>query len=303
MVEPHEERRKAPRYVAAESSVEFSESGGLLSLFKRSGPHEAEVENMGSQGLCMRAPVELKPDRLVSLKTTSPLVDGAGETVGRVIWCRRVPRTNLYQVGLEFHERELRFRKWIGEFEEKAGDLPVPVRCPHCQKVFKVKQWLIGQSAKCSTCKQVIQPIERAGEGSPLRSVENVLEAMDDMEGADVGAVKASLLHPRIQHFLMKYISSSTHLGLVEYIHGRDGTKVDLKEVGRKLGRREPDLREVCEDFAALDILKKVNDVYIYNPDMVARRDVNDFMRDYSDAETKTKVLAFVLTASKEKPD
>ena len=45
MVEQHEERRKAPRYVAAETSVEFSKSGGLLSLFKRSGSHAAEVEN------------------------------------------------------------------------------------------------------------------------------------------------------------------------------------------------------------------------------------------------------------------
>jgi hypothetical protein len=33
---------------------------------------------------------------------------------------------------------------------------------------------------------------------------------------------------------------------------------------------------------------------------MVARRDVNDFMRDYSDAETKTKVLAFVMAATQE---
>ena len=63
---------------------------------------------------------------------------------------------------------------------------------------------------------------------------------------------------------------------------------------------RERELIDACEDFTALDILKKVNDVFIYNPDMVARRDVNDFMRDYSEPDIKTKVLAYVLAATEE---
>ena len=300
MAKPKPERRKSERYHVGEAWVEYAESS-LLGLFKRTDTVRVPLENVGVRGLCMNTPAEFKPGKSLAVKITVPFMTEPAESRALVIWCQRAPQSRNYLVGIRFEEQESAFRAWMDEFGEKAGDIPVPVRCPHCQHAFTAKQWLIGKSAKCQRCKKTIQPLERLV-GTALRSAESVLEAMDDMEGADGGTVKASVLNPRIQHFLMKYIASPMHLALIEYIYGREGTRIDLPEAAKALDCRERDVVQTCQDLVALDILKLVNDVFIYNPDMVAKRDVNDFMKDYGNPKIKPKVLAFVMAAHEEKP-
>lgn len=332
MGESGSERRRSDRFRVAEAFVEFSDLG-LLAKLKRATGTRVLIEDLGLLGLRMRTDSELKPGKGLSVRITVSFLPEPIETRATVIWCRSIPRAKRFRIGLRFDERTDAFRAWMQQFEEKVADLPIPVRCPHCAHVFRARRWLVGRSAKCGQCGQTIQALVELIEGEPtgqgLRSAESVLEALDDMAGAQTGVVKGSVLHPRIQHFLMKYVRGPIHLALVEYLHGRDGSPIDTRQAAQTINCRESELVKVCEDFCALDILKRRETAaeasragprerapvpdrpngpgattgrerYLYDPDMVARRDVNDFMRDFDDPDTRAKVLAFVLTAGEQ---
>lgn len=282
--------------------VEFSEAG-LLSFFKRADPITCELTHISSDGFAFVSTVEIAEGKTITVTLGVGFFDDTVTCSARILSCARSSRS-AFLVRAKFTGERQDVRPWVKKVEIAVQNVTVSVQCPHCMRYLRMRFWMIGRSTKCPSCKEVIELLEEVKSDpsdSALQSAENVLEALDVMQGAaEVGTVKGSVLHARIQHFLMKYIETPVHLAIIEYIHGREGQQLNVAKTAKELNVLERRVRAACEDLVALDILKRVIQNYLFDPDMVAQRDVNDFMRDYSDAETKSKVLAYVMATERD---
>lgn len=116
-----EERRRNDRFITSDAWVEFADSG-LRSLFRRATPTRAPIDDLSRAGFRMISPVQLKPDKRLSVKITVPFIQIPVEVHAIVVWCHIVPRLRGFPVGVKFVGHDVKFRNWMDEFEEKSQE-------------------------------------------------------------------------------------------------------------------------------------------------------------------------------------
>ncbi len=76
----------------------------------------AAIKDIGAGGICLVSEKPLPVSTNLELQINFPDIEKPISTLGRVVWLKQMPKTDRYEMGIEFTSIEESLRKFIDEY-------------------------------------------------------------------------------------------------------------------------------------------------------------------------------------------